>query len=156
MRGKSRGSGVQHHASGYSLQPEASGPVYSSRALGVWGVGAAQEGHGGWTWGPGEAQVTHAPYFALPCPSQTYSAPTVPKKTGCLEDWVPETPRRGRGKRREGEVTGRETLPAPRSATIRRAGGGGSRSTESSGRPRALPVTAAGPTTNSPAAPHAG
>ena len=62
----------------------------------------------------------------------------------------------GQGKRREGEVTGRETLPAPGQLQSGGQGGGGSRSTERSICPRALPVTAAGPTTNSPAAPRAG
>lgn len=77
------------------------GPRGLSIPQGPGGVGcgsSAGRTRGGWTWGPGEAKVTHALYFALPCPSQTYSAPTVPKKTGWLEDWVPETPGRGRGR----------------------------------------------------------
>ena len=44
----------------------------------------------------------------------------------------------GQGKRREGEVTGRETLPAPGQLQSGEQGGGGSRSTERSICPRAL------------------
>ena len=89
-------------------------------------------------WGVGEALGrTHAPYFALPCPSQTYSTPTMPKKMGWHEGWAPGACGRGRGRRKGGreEVEGRregETTetPTPRPATIRRAGGEGSKSPE--------------------------
>lgn len=104
-------------------------------------------GQGGKKPGAGtrEVQVTHIPAFALPCLSQT---PTMPKKTGWHEGRAPGAcGGKGEG-RREGEVT---EPPAPRSATIGRAGGGGSRSQKArrtrgrAGAPTALPATSPGP-----------
>lgn len=60
---------------------------------GPWECGVSEtgyRGHGGWNQGSGGVQVTHTPYFALPCPSQTYSTATVPKKMGWHEGWAQE------------------------------------------------------------------
>lgn len=68
--------------------------------LGCGNVGCGRECRGNtgdWDQGSGEVQVTLAPYFALFCPSRTTSTPTVPKKMGWQEGWVPG-PRGGEGK----------------------------------------------------------